>query len=462
QEAKDMVLYGLELSERLELPVLLRLVTRVAHARAIVKLKEVVKPNLMGSFVKNPRRFVPLPAHARIQHRTLIEKMEKAEQLAEASPFNFVEGKGRFGIVTAGISYAYTKDALRIMNVDASILKLGFIHPLPEALVADFVRKLDGVAVIEELEPILESQVKNVCFDHRVDVKVWGKRQGYFPRFGEFSIRTVLLGLSKILDKPLPINFDKIDFTSKSNEELSPPRPPILCPGCPHTATLYAIKMATGGRGVYPTDIGCYTLGVNPPLQVGDALLCMGSSVGLSNGMSIVLKEPVVAVVGDSTFFHASIPGLINAVYNNRKFVYVVLDNLTTAMTGFQPHPGTGSKACGDEGRRVLIEDVAKGCGVKFVEVVDPYDIQKTISAIKRALQHDGPSVIVARRACVAFKRPDSQPFQILPELCKFKMHQRGEAVKACMVCVRSLGCPSLLTVDDRLMIDESTCTGCG
>jgi len=223
-------------------------------------------------------------------------------------------------------------------------------------------------------------------------------------------------------------------------------------------ASFHAIKVATGGKAVCATDIGCYALGAQPPLSVGDVMLCMGASAGVSSGISKVVEDPVVGVVGDSTFFHASIPGLINAVYNKHRFVYVVLDNCTTAMTNFQPHPGTGVTGLGESSKQILIEDVAKGCGVDFVEVTDPYDLKYTISTIKEAVEYNGPAVVISRHKCAILesqertaKGEETVPFKIDEEKCT-----------ECMACIKLLGCPALVVSQGNVSIDSILCMGCG
>jgi len=223
-------------------------------------------------------------------------------------------------------------------------------------------------------------------------------------------------------------------------------------------ASLFAIRVASGGRAVHPTDIGCYSLGSQPPLSVGDVMMCMGASAGISCGISKVLKEPVVAIVGDSTFFHGAIPGLINAVYNYHKFVYVVLDNSTAAMTGFQPNPGTGVTAMGRTTKRVLAEDIARACGVDFVRVADPFDIKSAIAVLKQAMNFGGPSLVVFRKPCAVLEGRERRrrgegtvPFEVDPTKCT-----------ACYACIKLLGCPPLKSEENRVEVDPLLCVGCG
>ncbi|MCX8172023.1 MAG: thiamine pyrophosphate-dependent enzyme, partial [Archaeoglobaceae archaeon] len=239
--------------------------------------------------------------------------------------------------------------------------------------------------------------------------------------------------------------------------KLAPPRPPVLCAGCPHTATFYAIRKVVNelGNACLPSDIGCYTLGIGKPFEGVDITICMGASVGVSNGLAHVLKDKIITTVGDSTFLHAGIPALINAVYNKANFVLIILDNLTTGMTGQQPHPGTGVRACGEQGVRVKIEDVIKGCGVDFVEVVNPYNIRRMIETLKRAVAHNGVSAIIARQACaILWVREKRKKSKIIP----LKVTERCEL---CMECITTFTCPALI-FDEKVRIDPALCVGCG
>ena len=458
QEAKDMLLYGFSLSEQLELPVMLRLVTRVSHMRGVVTLGPVAKKESgTFEFPKDPQRFVMVPANARIRHVVLLEKMDSALKISEKSVFNRALGRGKVGLVTSGASFNYCLESLAILKMKASVLKLGMIHPLPARLISKFVRRHKPVIVIEELEPYLEFQVKALS-RRASNAPIYGKLEGLFPRHGELSTRKVVAALSKILHKSLPIDFDKIDDQASKAEKLAPSRPPVLCPGCAHRAAFYAVKVAAGNKAIYSTDIGCYALGVQPPLSVGDILICMGASVGLASGVSKIVNDPVLGIVGDSTFFHASIPGIINAVYNSHKFVYIILDNQTTAMTRFQPHAGTGITGMGEQTKPILIEEIAKACGVEFVRVVDPFDLKLAISTVREALQHPAPSVVVFRRLCAIL---DLQSKRRKGE--KIPQYQVEDSkCNGCMACVKLLACPAILVAEGKVSIDDTLCVGCG
>jgi len=454
QEAKDMLLNAFQISEKLELPVMMRLVTRVSHIRAPVILGSLADKR-KTEHVRNPKRFVMVPANARCRHLVLLEKMGQAKEISEQSKFNSMYGRGKFGVITGGASFNYAMEALNMLNMDASVLKLGFINPLPEKTISDFLRKHAPILVVEELEPFLELQVKAVAKDWAPKVKIHGVLEGFTPRHGELSTRIVAEALCRIKGKPLKdYRISKVSHA----EELSPRRPPSLCPGCPHMASIYAIKVAGGPKAIYPTDIGCYTLAYQPPQSIGDIVICMGSSAGISCGMSVAVDNPIISIVGDSTFFHASIPGVINAVYNKHRFVYAVLDNLTTAMTNFQPHPGTGVTGIGEITKRILIEDIAEACGVEFVKVVDPFDLKSALSTVREAIKHDGPSVVVFRRICAVLEIEEKR--RKGEEVPKYQVDR--EKCNNCMACIKLLGCPPLVASGGQVSIDEALCVGCG
>jgi len=461
QEAKDMTVSAIEISEKLELPVLLRTTTRVSHTRGPVTYGKLTKPNLKGEFVRDAKRMVLVPANSRPMHTVLLQKVERAKEISETSPYNLVVRKGKntkLGVVSSGAAFNYAIEALDTLSLDVSVLKLGMTNPLPEKMVGNFLKRHEKIIVLEELEPYLEMQVKAIAKDYAPNVRIYGKMGTvYFPRDGELSPRSVVTGLAEITGKKTPVNFGEIDRKYAAVQKDLPRRPPILCAGCPHRASFYVIKKATDGKAIYPNDIGCYALGFAPPLNVGDAFICMGSSVSMAQGISKVTGVDTVPVIGDSTFFHAAIPGLINAVYNNHKITLVVLDNLATAMTGHQPHPGTGVTGMGNSTETVLIENVAEGCGVKHVKVVDPFNVKEAIAVLKEALQHQGPSVLVFRSPCALMVVRERRRKGAEITVCKIT-----DKCTDCMACIKLLGCPALILEDGKVGINEALCTACG
>ncbi|MEM3437959.1 MAG: indolepyruvate ferredoxin oxidoreductase subunit alpha [Nitrososphaerales archaeon] len=455
QEAKDWTVYAFDLSEKFELPILLRTTTRVSHTLAPVELGSIRESQDYGKFIPEVKRFVMVPEFARVRHIELINKMESIKEFSEKSSFNkIIKEEGEIGFITSGASFNYTMEAIDILGIEASVLKIGMIHPFPEQLVKDFIKRFKEVFVVEELEPYIENAVKASAVN--LNVKINGKSNNFLPRNGELSTSIVAKALAKILEKPLPRKFiSEIPF--EEIQKSLPPRPPILCPGCPHRASFYAMKKTMKGIQINCTDIGCYALGIQEPFKIGDLLICMGASVGTACGISKTQEKPVVAIVGDSTFFHASIPGLINAVYNNHKIILIVLDNYATAMTGFQPHPGTGITGIGTQGKRVIIEEVVKGCGIEHIEVVDPYNVKQTCDAFKRAIEYSGPSVIVARQKCslLATQEKRRQGLRIIP----YKIVE--DKCKKCFACIKVLGCPAINTLNGTIFIDANLCSGC-
>jgi indolepyruvate ferredoxin oxidoreductase alpha subunit len=452
QECLDMTKRAFEVSEELEMPVMLRTTTRIAHVRAPVRVGEIRKGAPKGEFVKDPSRFVPMPATARARHLVLLEKLDQAEKLAEASGFNMMEGDGTsgLGIITSSVAATYVRDAVQTIGLSADILRLGFSNPLPKTKILEFVSHHDKVIIVEELEPLMETAIRALAQREAVKTMILGKADGLFPRAHEFTEAIVAAGLST--EGGVAANGQA---ECEVQTEL-PIRPPVLCAGCPHSATYFAVSKAVGKKALFASDIGCYTLGVASPYSAADLLVCMGSSVGTAGGLARTNELPVIAFIGDSTFFHAGVPGLINAVHQGHKFLLMILDNRTTAMTGHQPHPGSRPDPRNPGALPIVIEEVVRGCGVKWLRTVDPYDVETTIDAMKEAITHDGVSVIIARRECALIADRDNTGAIIR----KHNIDQ--EACKKCRTCVTKFQCPAISSVDKVQTIDENLCAGCG
>jgi indolepyruvate ferredoxin oxidoreductase alpha subunit len=458
QEAKDMTVSAINFSQLLKLPILLRTTTRISHTRGPVCYGSLTKPRLNSEFIRDPARMVMLPAHSRQRHHVLLEKVEKAKQIGEADPLNFIlEQDSELAIISSGAAYNYAVEALNLLDLDASILKLGMIHPLPQKKIGDFLASHEKVVVVEELEPYLEMQIKGIAKDYAPHITIYGKTSSsFFPRTGELTTNTVAVGLHKITGKQLPKNFDKASRIYPTVVKNLPSRAPILCAGCPHRASFYALKRVGHANTIYSTDIGCYALGSISPLNVGDISICMGASIGTIQGINKVTKAPTIAIIGDSTFFHAAIPGLINAVYHKHNVVLAVLDNHTTAMTGHQPHPGTGITGMGESSEEIRIEKIAKGCGVKFVRVVNPFRVKETRRVLTKALNHVGPSVVVLRAPCALQVAKEKRRKDIVMATCEI-----GEKCTGCMACIKLLGCPALNVEAEKVSVN-ALCAGCG
>jgi indolepyruvate ferredoxin oxidoreductase alpha subunit len=461
QEAKEMTINAFDLSYELELPVLLRTTTRVSHTRAPITLGEIKKGKGKSKFEKDPRRFMLVPEIALENHNMLIEKMKRALEESERSNFNFVKNKEsdtKFGIIASGVSYGYCVDVLKKLEIEAKILKLGMTNPIPRKMCADFLKSVDNVIVLEELDPFLESQIKSVAGEEGIKVNIFGKETGHFPKVNEYDPDIMEEGISRVITEQLPeINLIEPTLGMLQIKPIHlPSRPPVLCPGCPHRATAYAAKKASGKDTIYPMDIGCYTLVFEHPLKTADVVLCMGSSVGTACGFSQTTDQKVIAFIGDSTFFHAGIPGLINAVHQGHNFVLTIMDNRTTAMTGFQPHPGVDRK---NGGKTVDIFEVVKGCGVESVELIDPYDIKKALVSFYDARDYKGISVIIARHPCALIEVRDKKrkgerivPYDVNKKTCI-----------QCYTCTDEFGCPASWKGDDDYpRISANRCVGCG
>ncbi|MBI4012027.1 MAG: indolepyruvate ferredoxin oxidoreductase subunit alpha [Candidatus Rokubacteria bacterium] len=436
QEAHDFTRAAFELGERFDVPVLLRTTTRVSHARGRVRSSPPAAVTAPG-FTRDPAKFVMLPGHARGRRRVLLERLEALAAEAERSPLNRIEWRDdAMGVVTSGIAYSYVREVLP----DASVLKLGWSHPLPVELVREFAGRVRRLLVVEELEPVLEEALR------AAGVAVEGKR--YFPREGELTPDLVRRGLRAAGWLPEEPRRPLAAPTTA-------PRPPVLCPGCPHVAPFLALREM---GAVVAGDIGCYTLAATSPLAAMDTTVAMGSSIGMAIGLarSGGAPGPVVAAIGDSTFLHAGLPALADAVCNRTRVTVLVLDNGTTAMTGGQPHPASGATIRGEAAPRIDLAALCRALGVDAVAAVDPYDVAATSRALQQATAHPGVSVVITTRPCVEVPtKVRDHPFTVVEAPCI-----------ACQACM-NLGCPSITWSASwfdgrrRVQIDAATCTGC-
>jgi len=460
QEAKNMIIKAFDLSEELQEPILFRTTTRLNHSRGVIELGEI-RPQNQPSFKRNPRRYIPVPAIARKRHAIVLEKLAEARKISEDTEFNKIieyDENNDYGVITSGVSYNYVQDAMIWLNEKLDTLKLGMTNPLPEDKISRFLESHKKVLIVEELEPYLETQIKRIAKERGIETEILGKFEGYLPRNLELSPDKVVVALARLLDKKAPIELEKINNTINKISKSIPVRPPVLCPGCPHRPVYHALKKVFGDDAVYPTDIGCYTLGIQDPLNIGDILLCMGSSLGTGAGFSITLKDKsVVSLIGDSTFFHAGLSGLVNAIYNRHKMILIVLDNHTTAMTGHQPNPGIKAKILPQSTKPVKIEDIAKAMGADYVKVVNAFAVRQITKALEEAKNVNGVSVIITRGACALVSAREKRkkgipkiPFEIDYNKCT-----------KCRVCIDEFGCPAIVWTD-KPWIDPILCDGCG
>lgn len=428
-ECKEYMKKAFELSEEYDTPVFIRLSTRVAHSQSLVELEEPETIELKP-YEKNIQKYVMMPANAIKRHIVVEDRIAKLKELAENCDLNTVEdNSSKIGVITSGISYMYAKEAL---GDKVNYLKLGMVYPLPEKLIKDFVAKCEKVYVIEELDPYLEEHCK------AIGVEVLGKE--LFTLLGEYSPNMIK---EAVLGEKAP-EFDIAD-------EAIPARPPVMCAGCPHRASFYVLKKL--GLTVCG-DIGCYTLGGVAPLASIDTTICMGASVGAAHGMAKVrgneFTKKLVSVIGDSTFIHSGITGLIDIVYNKGINTVIILDNSITGMTGHQDNPTTGKTIRGEATKQVDLELLCKACGIDRVRIVDPFDLKAFEEAVKEETSVEEPSVIISQRPCALLKKVKYTGHCVITDKCK--------KCKKCM----GLGCPAICIKDGKIEIDHTQCNGCG
>jgi indolepyruvate ferredoxin oxidoreductase alpha subunit len=449
QEAKDFTKLAFEMSEKYEVPVILRTTTLVSHAAGTVRLGGMRKPKTKGKFIKDYDRYYNIRPNLQKMHAALISKLEKIER--EYEKLNTTEGSGRIGIMTSGVSYQYVKELGNLTGV--KIGKLNLTHPISRNFVRNFIRNLERVIVVEELEPVLEDFVRMAAKDVNPKLEIHGKDM--LPRIGEYTPDIVLDALAPFLGVKKP-DFRKHEADLKKIK--LPLRKPVMCPGCPHRSTFYAVKKVLGKSPVWAGDIGCYVLGIFEPFRMQDFVISMGSSLGITHGIEKVSDQRVVAFIGDSTFFHAGMPGLVNLKYNDPKPLIVVMDNGITAMTGHQPHPGSGFTGMGEKCIPIKIEDVVRSFGIKNVRTVNAFnqgELQKAVAEFSKSNElgvviSSGMCRLLARKV-MRRKGEDFARFEIVPEKCK-----------KCLTCIKDFSCPAIIKEGDRVYIKEDMCWGCG
>lgn len=430
-ECKEYVKTAYELSEQFDTPVFLRLSTRVSHSQSLVEeIEREAQP--LKDYEKNPQKYVMMPGNAIKRHVVVEERMKALEEMAEASPLNIIEDNGsKIGIIASGIAYVYAKEAL---GDKVNYLKLGIVYPMPNKLIKDFAAGCDKVYAIEELDPFIEEHCKAIGVD------VIGKEK--FTLLGEYTPSMIK---KAVLDEE-PVEFEVID-------EQIPVRPPVMCAGCPHRGVYYVLKklgLTVSG------DIGCYTLGATPPLTSLDTTICMGASISAAHGMAKArgaeFNKKLVSVIGDSTFMHSGITGLVDIVYNKGNNTVIILDNSITGMTGHQDNPTTGYTIRKEPTKQVNLITLCKAVGVEHITVADPFDVKNFEKIVKEEIEREEPSVIIAQRPCA-----------LLPNMRKtYTGHCKiTDACKKCKMCMK-LGCPAISLDGDTIKIDATQCNGCG
>ncbi|MDP4093327.1 MAG: indolepyruvate ferredoxin oxidoreductase subunit alpha [Bacillota bacterium] len=428
QECKDYVKEAFEISETYDCPVIVRLSTRIAHSQSLVQTGEKVEYKLKD-YCKNFGKYVMMPAMAKLRHIEVEKRMAALREYSNNSYLNKIEwGNKDIGIITSGISYQYAREAFK----DASFLKIGMVYPLPEKLISDFAAEVKELYVVEELEPFIENQIR------KMGIKVIGK--DLLPVIGELSAAIIK---EKMLNTKTEIN-RKIDLNV-------PVRPPVMCPGCPHRGMYYVLKKL---KLTVSGDIGCYTLGALPPTESMDTCICMGASISAAHGMEKArgreFGKKTVAVIGDSTFIHSGITGLIDIVYNKGCSTVIILDNSITGMTGHQHNPTTGYTIKGEPTRQVDLVKLANAVGIDRVRVADPFDIKEFEKVVREETQVDEPSVIISQRPCALLKYVKYEGALTI----------KSDKCKKCKLCM-SVGCPAIVDLGDRIEINEDLCVGC-
>lgn len=451
QEAYRMIGEAFEYSEKYHTPVLFRPTTRVCHGYESIEVKDKdeYKVNEPEGFIRDPMKWVIFPRLSYRAHMDIEKRNADLSKVLSESGLNPVENNApdkRRGIATHGISYAYTKEAFRNIGTAAPLFKVGTPFPFPEEAAAGFLADKDEVLCIEELDPVIERALVYVCGKYGLKTKIYGKLTGHIPTAGENTVGSVTKACAEFLGVELSEKEDR------SQPPELPVRPPVLCAGCPHRASFYAVKKAMKGKkSVFCGDIGCYTLGNAMPLDMVDTCLCMGAGVNIAQGIGRIEPDTsCFAFVGDSTFFASAITGAVNAVYNQADMTLCVLDNSTTAMTGHQPHPGTGRTMMGQVVDKVDIEAVLRGVGVETVETVDPLQLDKTVETIRKTAEKKGVKAIIFRSPCAVIIKA-GKPAVIDADKCR-----------NCKKCINELGCPGLVLRDGRVAVEEALCTGCG
>lgn len=444
QEAYEMMAEAFALSHELGMPVILRPTTRICHGCADVELKEDL-PVCPEISLEKGGRWVIFPKSSYQNHIRLEELNRRYAQILSDSPFNELRGEGKRLVVASGVSYAYALEALETLRAEAKLLKIATPYPFPEGLALRALQGVEEALVLEELDPVVEDALQQLCGKAGLSVRIRGKRSGDLPFAGEYGVELAQEALGAFLGLARP------------KAEALPPapplpvRPPVLCAGCPHRASFYAVKKAMEGkRSAFCGDIGCYTLGNAQPLDMVDTCLCMGA--GITQAQGIKRADPDIhafAFVGDSTFFHSGITGVVNAVYNQHKITLIVLDNSTTAMTGHQPHPGIGKTMMGEVSAKVSIEALLRAIGVETVLTVDPLRLPQAIEAVRQADEAPGVSAVIFRSPCIAVTKP-GRPLRV------------KDSCIGCQRCIREIGCPALFLRDGKAAVDPGLCVGCG
>ncbi len=450
QTAYDLVRKAIEISHKFETPIIFRLTTRISHGLGPVSRSERTEPPKL-EFQRDPQRFVTIPAHARKNKKRHHKMWENLSEWVETSNLwaEYIKGS-KIGIIATSVAGAYSWEAIEEMGVEVDLLIPYITYPWPKKKILEFLRSHDIILVAEELDDVFERELKLLAYEHEISTKIHGK--DLLPWDGEFDSNTIKQGLAKILGTDGPTT------DTVMRDDLIIPRPPTFCAGCPHRATYFALERVFKNKDViYSSDIGCYSLGVLPPYQAADALVAMGASIGMGVGFAFSNPDrPVVALIGDSTFWHTGLPGLANALWHDVNLLLVVMDNGVTAMTGMQENPSAIDVPPMD---RLSIEKTAEAMGAK-VWVLDPFEERELRRTIKTAMNEPGVKVIVARRPCIIL---EGQHLKLKNESFPPPVDVDHDACVLCGICYEDMACPAIgFDADEqKVNVDQSLCTGC-
>ena len=466
QEALDMTKWAFEVSEIHKTLVIIRTTTRVNHQRGMVQLGDLIRtPFKKNSWQDVKEQYFTVGPVARAHKANLLEKTAAIKSDFERTEFNFVvPGNGKVGILTSGVCFLHTKEAMQNLGEELPIFKLGTLFPLPEKKLSEFLKPLSTLIVVEELTPYLETHITALAKTVNPSLHIVGKRSGHFSEMLEYNVPIVENVLAEVLDKKPSMNYDAVLAKAEKLKDILSERPPIFCPGCPHRGTLWAFRQALQqlrirNNIVFNNDIGCYSMAFLPPNEFSDSMLAMGASLGISAGMEMALDDKIIAMVGDSTLYHAALPGIVNLIHHNSNVTLFVLDNSVTAMTGQQFNPNSEFNAGGHPARKINMEKMFEALGADRITIIDPYETRDCIGPIKEAIESDGFSVIIARRECALYgdRLKKKAGEKIIPS------ENVKETCREIYACVKEFYCPAIVVdeSDHKMTIQQDLCDGC-
>ena len=466
QEALDMTKWAFEVSEKHKTLVIIRTTTRVNHQRGMVQLGDLARtPFKKNSWQDVKDQYFTVGPVARAHKAKLLEKTAAIKSDFEGTEFNYiVPGSGKVGILTSGVCFLHTKEAMQNLGVELPIFKLGTLFPLPEKKLSKFLKTLSTLIVVEELTPYLETHITALAKTVNPSLHIIGKRSGHFSEMLEYNVPIVENVLAQVIDKKPSMDYDAVLAKAEKLKDILSERPPIFCPGCPHRGTLWAFRQALQqlrlrNKIVFNNDIGCYSMAFLPPNEFSDSMLAMGASLGISAGMEMALDDKIIAMVGDSTLYHAALPGIVNLIHHNSNVTLFVLDNSVTAMTGQQFNPNSKFDAGGQPARKINMEKMFEALGADKITIIDPYETRDCIGPIKDAIEADGFSVIIARRECALYgdRLKKKAGEKIIPS------ENVKQTCREIYACVKEFYCPAIVVdeSDHKMTIQQDLCDGC-